>query len=325
MRSGTITSARTYPALEAAFVQRLAAALGDGATPVWVLVPTNLVALHLRRRAARELGGVAGVEFLTLMDAARRVALRALAAEGLAPMPAGAAELALQGILEGVPAGSYFGTFRQFRNASCALLGAVRLLAASRWTPAAVARAAARARFRDPAAAQRLRELAAVWGEFERWKSASGLFEEDDLILRASRPEAEPPDRPATLLLYGFYDFTPAQQAMAGRLVSVAGEAAAYLLYDERDNAPAPGFEFAAPAVRWLLTAMGGAAVELAEPTDGGSDLERLAAGLFVDADLPEDAPARTYDGSVRVASCPGEPAEAAQVVREVLRGASAC
>ncbi len=38
--------------------------------------------------------------------------------------------------------------------------------------------------------------------------------------------------------------------------------------------------------------------------------------------DLPEEAPERDYDGTVRVANCPGEPAEAAQVVRAVLRAA---
>ncbi len=322
MRKGTITGARTYADLEAAFVRRLAEALSEGQRPAWVLTPTNLVALHLRRRAAHALGGVAGVEFLTLVDAARRLTLRTLAAEGLAPLPAGAAELALQGILDGVPDGSYFATFRRFRNASSALLTAVRLLAASLWTPPMLARAARRARFRDQAAARRLGELADVWDAFERWKADARAFEEDDLILRAASARTGPPERPAALLLYGFYDFTPAQQALTGRLVALAGTADAYLLYAERDGAPAPGFEFAAPTVHWLRETLGCGDLEPAARAATGSDLERLVEGLFADAELPEDAAARDYDGTVRVANCPGEPAEAAQVVRAVLRAA---
>ncbi len=320
MRKGTITGARTYADLEAAFVRRLAEALCDS-RPVWVLAPTNLVALHLRRRAARELGGLAGVEFVTLVDAARRLAMRTLAAEGLAPLPAGAAELVLQGILDRVPAGSYFATFRRFRNASSALLSAVRLLAASLWTPPMLARAAGQARFRDRAAARRLEELAGVWSAFERWKADARTFEEDDLILRAAA-QAEASERPCALLLYAFYDFTPAQRALVGRLAGLADAADAYLLYAERDGAREPGFEFAEPTVRWLRETLGAGNVEAAEHTPTGSDLERLVDGLFADTDLPEEAPERRYDGTVRVANCPGEPAEAAQVVRAVLRSA---
>jgi ATP-dependent helicase/nuclease subunit B len=320
MRKGTLTGARTHADLEAAFVRRLAGALADGRGPVWVLVPTNLVALHLRRRAARELGGVAGVEFLTLVDAARRMALCSLAAEGLAPLPPSAAELVLQGVLDGVPDGSYFAAFRRFRNASSALLGAVRLLAASRWTAPMLARAARQARFRDPAAARRLKELAALWAEFEGWKRAHRCFEEDDLILRASSPATAPAEVPAALLLYAFYDFTPAQQALARRLIDSAEAADAYLLYEQRDGAPAPGFEFAASTVEWLHEASGAERIEFVTPSEERTNLARLAEGLFADADLPSEAAARAYDGTVRVANCPGEGAEAEQVVREVLR-----
>ena len=216
--------------------------------------------------------------------------------------------------------------FRQFRNSASALLGAVRLLAGSCWTPAMLARASAQARFRDAAAAQRLRELSAVWAAFERWKAQHRFYEEDDLIVLAADAQAnaqpDAAERPAALFLYGFYDFMPAQQALVGRLISLADEACAWLLYAERDGAPAPGFEYAEPTVRWLCEALGGAAVDFAEEAGDGGDLRRLSDGLFAEHDLPDGEATREWDGSVRVANCPGEPAEAAQVVRAVLRAA---
>jgi len=326
---GAITTGRTCAALEASFIGRLAAARGSTDGAVWVLAPTNLAAIHLRRQAARALGAVAGVEFLTLKDAARRVALLAMAADGLSPMPAGAAELALQRILDGVAPDSRFGAFRQFRNAAPALLGALRLLAGACWTPQILQEASGRARFRDDAAPQRLREMASIWREFERWKAEARFFDEDDLILRAAQPDTEPAQRPTTLFLYGFYDFTRAQRALVERLLSLAEESAAWLLYDEREGAPAPGFEYAEPTVQWLRETMA-ASVEPVRPADAAHDLGTLVEQLFGEREVLDeddartclDAMDRTWDGSVRVADCPGEAAEAAHVVRAVLQAA---
>ncbi|GAG43620.1 unnamed protein product, partial [marine sediment metagenome] len=200
-------------------------------------------------------------------DAARRMALPSLAAKGLRPLPAGAAELVLQQLLEGVPAGSYFENFKPFRNSACAVLRALETLENSLWSPHALRRAADGA-FRDPAAPVRLGQLADLWDRLNRWKADRGLFSADDLLVEAGRPELEPAQRPEALFLYGFYDFTPAQRALVRRLISLAEECWAYLLWAEHDGEPSPGFEYAGPTVAWLQEVLGAAA---AEPASGGA------------------------------------------------------
>ncbi len=163
MTDGGIRAATTFEALEGAVAGDLEGALAREERPVWVLVPNNLVALHLRRAVAERLGGVAGVEFITLKDAARRMALLALTGAGARPMPPGAEELVLRRLLDRVPDGSYFAGLRRFANAAPAVLQALRTLAACRWTPDALAEAASAAGRRDPEAPPRLRELADLW------------------------------------------------------------------------------------------------------------------------------------------------------------------
>jgi len=328
LAEGTIICSETYPALEDAFASGLARVMQQPARPVWVLVPTNLLALHLRREVARRLGGVMGAEFLTLVDAARRMALPELAARGLRPMPPGAVEIVLQRLIGGVPDGSYFAPFRRFTNGAAAVAHAIQLLDGCLWTPAALREAAGRGHFRDPGAGRRLAALAALWQGLCGWKAQEGVFDADDLVRAAGREDLEPSEHADALVIYGFYDFTPAQRRLVGRLTTLAQECSAYVLWQEQDGAPGPGFEYAEPAVRWLQQELGVAEVEAAPGQASASDLGALVqdlfrGGLVSAAWRSEDAergPAQ--DGTVRVVTCPGEVSEAEEVAREVLRAA---
>jgi len=319
-------SATNFPALEAGLTRELRALRALPPGTAWVLAPTNLLALHLRRTAATASGGVCGVDFLTLKDAAGRVALPHLARQGLRPLPPGAEELAMRRLLDGVPDDSYFAGVRGFLNAAPVVLRALFVLRNSLWDPDGLRRAASSAEFRDAGAPRRLRELADLWNGLREWKQRVRRFSDDDLILAAGREEATPAERPEALLIYGFYDFTAAQRALVGRLASLADRCSAYLLWAGGQDEPAPGFEYAQPTVQWLRSVL---ACPPPEPLEGREDtqLAVLTERLFAQQPVMngEETERRLRlpaDNTLRVLSCPGEEPEACEVTREVLRAA---
>ena len=325
---GQIIGAWSFPALEDAFVRELADVARDTGSVVWVLAPTNLLALHLRREAARAAGGLMGVEFLTLTEAARRMAQVRLIADGKCPLPEGAAELVIERLLEDVGADSYLAAFREFRNGPAALERALRLFANCLWRPDALRQAARAAHLSDPTAPSRLRALADLWEGFTAWKDGAGCFDGDDLLLEAGREDREPAARPDVCLIYGFYDLNPAQRRLVRRIVDGAASVTAYVLWTEDGGEPARGFEYARPTVRWLQEALGAESVTCLPHQEDGTDLGRLTQGCFTQRDRPNDDDALAelgaegWDGTVRVVSCPGEEPEAQEVVREILRAA---
>ena len=170
MATGRIVGARSFEALEGALASDLAR-LGPGPSRlVWVLVPTNLLALHLSRAVAASLGGVMGVRFLTLHAAAGELALRALAERGGRPLPEGARELVFERSLEELDEGSCFAGFAEFPGSVTTIARAIGLLESCLWSPESLQRAAGRLARRDAEAAGRLRELAGQWRGFEQFK-----------------------------------------------------------------------------------------------------------------------------------------------------------
>jgi ATP-dependent helicase/nuclease subunit B len=326
-----ITGARWFGPLEDALLERLRRTAQRDAARVWVLVPTNLLGLHLRRLGGRRLGGMWGVSFLTLKDAAARLAARALADGGYRPVPPGGECLVVRRLLAALPAGSALSAFASFANAPSAVLRAFRVLENALWTPAALERAAAEAPFGDRSAPDRLADLAALWRGLRQWKEEHHLFTPEDLIALGAPGDARGVEYPDVLLLYGFYDLTAAQRALVGRLIEVSSAWEAYLLWEERDGRPEPGFEYAEPLVDWLNARLpSGAGVRQAgQPAQEGADLSLLTETLFHDRPYADEESVRSRlrqavaDGSVRVLNCPGEGAEAAEVVREMLRAAA--
>ena len=111
-------------ALEARLVEdvrRLRAADPTGA--VFLVVPSRLLGVHLRRRLALALGGVANLHVLTLPDLADRVAGATLARAGRRPLPAVADRLVLErAIRASIPrAGGYFSAVAGLPNFPAAL------------------------------------------------------------------------------------------------------------------------------------------------------------------------------------------------------------
>lgn len=327
MAEGKLYSATSFPALEAGLTRELAVLRERPPGSVWVLVPTNLLALHLRRTVASAGGGVCGMDFLTLKDAARRVALPQLARQGLRPLPAGAELLTMRRLLDNVPDDSYFAEVRGFLNAAPVVLRALSVLRNSLWDPQALRDAVASAPFRDAGAPRRLRELADLWSGLRDWKRDAARFTDDDLILAAGREEVTAAESPQVLTIYGFYDFTPAQRALVGRLAALADRCSAYLLSAGTPEDPAPGFEYAGPTLQWLQELLETPALEtLSGPENRhAKQLGALAERLFYEQPIMDEEETQRRirepaDGTVRVLSCPGEEPEACEVAREALR-----
>jgi RecB family exonuclease len=329
LAEGKLYSAASFPALEAGLTRELESLRQRAAGSVWVLMPTNLLALHLRRTVAGAAGGICGVDFLTLKDAARRVALPQLARQGLRPLPAGAEQLTMRRLLDDVPDDSYFAEVRGFLNAAPVVLRALSVLRNGLWNPEALRDAASSAQFRDAGAPRRLRELAHLWSSLREWKRDVARFTDDDLILAAGREDTAAAERPGILLIYGFYDFTPAQQALVGRLAALADGCSAFLLWAGPPEEPAPGFEYAGSTAQWLRRVLNAPEVEtLSGPEDRNTtQLGALTERLFAEQPImePEETERRLAapsDGTVRVLSCPGEEPEAFEVAREGFRTA---
>ena len=314
MSTCRIVGALSFDILEAELLRELPGHEGVRERRVWVLAPTNLLALHLMRTAGR-VSGTFGVEFLTLRGAARAMGAASFAREARTAMPDGAAELVVERALDGLPDDAYLAALRGFPGSARAILRAVDLLRNGLWTPQALVQAAgAMERSASPDAGRRLTEVAGVWRELEEFKRSAHFFDAEDMLLRAS--DGAPDSMPNVVFLYGFYDLTPLQRRLAGAVLAEAEAATAFLLWDEAKSGPAPGFEYAARTVDWLKARLKVEAVDCLKQGTPRTDLARLRGGLAGRAARP----ARAFDGSVHVVSCAGEAAEAEEVARRLLR-----
>lgn len=323
-RHATITGALSFEQLEGQLLRDLSEHTRAPGETAWVLVPTNLLAAHLRRTAGARLGGVVGVQFFTLRVAAQELATVSLALDCLSPMPAEAAHLVIEEALAGPHEKGPFGAFRGFPGSCLVILRAIRLLANSLWTPPALRQAARHLSLTEADAGLKLKGLAALWERLEHFKGERRFYEEEDLLLRAA--DEHETAGPEVALLYGFYDLTPLQQRLVGRILGPARTAGAYLLWDESVDAPAPGFEYAASTVQWLKGLLGVPRVRCLGRGGGGTDLARLRADLGRQGDAAEGdinhgaAVSNTFDGSVRILNCPNQAGEADEVARQLLR-----
>lgn len=329
MQKGKIFGALSFGALQRRFVEEIRAASNALEERCWVLVPTNLLALHLKRLLASADVGCVGIKFLTLKDAAEELAGACGPRAGGRPTPEAARELVLARILSKLPPDSYFAGFRDFPGAPHAVAGAIQRLANSLWTPGKLTRAARRLRSSDADSGRRLREIAAMWASYEEWKEREGFFDADDVIAAAASVQFSRADAPRKVFIYGFYDLTPLQQSLVASVVNSSQTVRAFLLWAGANAAgPAPGFEYAGPTVKWVQETLQVEGVDCLGDDAPPGDLRTLRERLFGGVPILDKEEARSHlqereaqwDGSVRVLSCPGEYAEALEVLRESFR-----
>ena len=292
----------------------------------WILVPTNLLGLHLKRLVASQTSGLFGTRFFTLKDAARELACRRLASKSLSPVPGGAQELVVRRIMRDRPDDAYFGSLMEFSNAPAALVSAISSLKNALWTPESLQEAASRLRSDHLDAAEKLDEVSLIWRGLAEWQKEQGFYDDEDMLQTATDPGRIASEvLPGGILIYGFYDFTPLQQSVLRTLADLATVWKAFFLWDETDGEPAPGYEYAAPTAQLLQDITDSERVVCLEHTGPGTDLERLRRTIFADDPAAGEQgggrmrQTELRDGSVRIVSCPGEFPQAVEVTRQIL------
>lgn len=203
---------------------------------LYLLVPSRLLGVHLRRRIARALGGVLNLHALTLPDLAERVAGLPLARAGRRPLPPVADRLVVvQAIRQAVPeSGGYFSGVRAMRNFPAAVLRTLTDLKRAGVTPAALAASAPE---RAPEHAK-IRELAACYRAVETTLAEHRYYDASDAMAEATRLLAAEPGRlgAASVHVFGFVELNP----LEARLIDACRPAAPVVPYRADADACAP-------------------------------------------------------------------------------------
>lgn len=293
--------------LEAAFVDAVRQnRRRDPFAPLTVLAPSNLLAVHLRRRLAVELGGIAGLRWRTFRDLARD--LVGADEPPRAPLPAGSSWLLGRAASRRLPTSPPWSEVRDRPGLGAALAAAARDLrdGGIPFDAAAASNLSALpARHRVPLAA--LRD--GVGPILDRFEDDAALF-----ARAATAAIAEPARLPSEeIFVYGFYDLTASQERLL-RAVSSAVPATIFLPVVARG-----AFDLEDPFGTALLSRLrdGGLPARRLEPGPGTGDLSRLQAALGRGGAVDGGA---VGDGSLRVVAAPGAGSEAREVAREVVR-----
>ena len=201
-----------------------------------LVVPSRLLGARLRRGLARALGGVAGLDVVTLPELADRVAALPLAFAGRQPLPAVADRLLVDRALRAaVPAaGGYFSGVLDARNFPAAVLRTLLDLKRAGLRPEDLEAA-------FPASAK-VRELAACQRGLDAALHGHGYYDASDLLAEAARLVTAEPERlgAAAVLVFGFVELNPLET----RLLEACGPASTVLRYAadaDQADLPAPG------------------------------------------------------------------------------------
>jgi CRISPR/Cas system-associated exonuclease Cas4 (RecB family) len=266
---------------------------GRPLAPVVVLVRSNLVALQLSRRLAREAGGYANVRFLTFVDLAQR-----LAGPGRV-LPAGGERVIFAALAARTEAASYFGPVKDRPGLAETLRAAaedIRQAGLGSWHV-------------DLNVGEKLTLFGKIYDEYRTLLGRDGrrYRDEFDVFSGAAERAATFADSfgTAELFAFGFYDFNEIQR----RLLLALSERVRLEFYMPFDEGPQ--FRFARPTVRWL-EAMG-TRVEAVPAADVGArdEVRRVWFDRRGEAARAE---------GVRIISAPDEEGEAREVAREALR-----
>jgi ATP-dependent helicase/DNAse subunit B len=272
-----------------------------------VLVPTNLLALRLRRFIARRGKGHLNLRFFTLIDLAREVAALPLAEEEFLPLSPIAGELIIKRLLNEPEA--YFAPLRDLPGVSQTLLATVADLKQARISPADLKVFVERAKLAG-LYRQKILALSSFYERYNRFLQEKRFFDNPDLLTRAADLlKAKPLTGP--LLVYGLYDFTLQQR----RLVEAAVSGTDTLVFSPWRQTPP--YELATPTLSWL-TGLGFQVVSLASDPPGQTDLARVQQYLFAErGSIPATQPDR--DSTLQIISAPGETREVREMARVVL------
>jgi ATP-dependent helicase/nuclease subunit B len=301
----------SFAVLEQAAIQaiRTLKASADPLAPLWVVVPTNLLRVHLARGAAGAGPGFANLRVLTLLDLARELAETTLHASGKRLV----SDVAARALVRRVAARQPLRYFRELVDQPgfhAALLATFDDLANGEVEPGALLEHVA-VLSPDSGSTEKLDEIGRLYRAFRDEIQRLGLFERNDLLRTAAVRAGEQCVPGERIVLYGFYDLTPLQRRLVAAVTRDA-DALAFVPWED-----SPRFAYATATLSWWRSNRFDL-LPLRTETTSDTDLERAQTRLF---DPVAGAEASTLgDGSIRILSCPGEVREAREVARAVLQ-----
>lgn len=286
----------------------------DPLAPVFVVVPGNLLALHLRRSLAQANGsGHANIRFVTLVDFAEHLAGKIFLQAGRRTVTPLAEEILLgRAITEAVPAGGYFAEVKDhatFRHSIAATLTDIREALIEPEELESWAR-----RFPEPkAGGHKLKELAEIDTRCRDTLNRLGLFDRNDLLEQSIALVEQDAIPDFHLFFYGFYDFNPLQRRLVETLLK---KKEALFFFPWIDG---PAFDYVLPTLTWLKNiGCEHLLLEKQASAAGRHALRKISELLFSPFDhaaKPEGA-----GDTVELFSAPGEAREAMEIARRCLR-----
>lgn len=301
----TVFSSGCLHTLEGACLTGLKGIQTSALSPVIVVVPGNLLALHLRRRLAQEGPGHANIHFMTLMDFARDLCSGWLLREGLEEAPPVLEELLLEQVVSSVvPDDGYFAVAKGRQVLEAALLSALTDLKEACITPDEFQAWAPSPSIASHGPAK-YRELAKIYSEYTERVGNLGFTDRNDILTKAT--DAIPSATPTPIFVYGFYDFNPLQRKLLQSLIQTRD---VLVFFPWRRGT---AFDYALPSLTWLQR-LGCEHVPL--ETEGTTGVRRIALTLF---DPLETDTHRDVESSLAIISAPGEPREVREIAREII------
>jgi len=289
------------PDLEGEFVQLVSSRKDrDPMQPLVVLVGSNLLGLYLRRLLVLRGINHINIRFFTFIDLARMLTLEDLAEQGLEPLLELGEQVCISSLVKEIDDHSYFHPVVERKGFQRSLAGTFRDL-----------QDAGINELPGPQG-QKIGELNRLYQGY-RTRIKKGFYADSDLLLQAARRT----DFFYSILgcrklvLYGFYDFTPAQK---GLLRSCIRHLEITIFMPWRES---PGFAYARPTLQWFQESGFQIEPPALQPLSGKTSLRFLQNDLFGEKPGGNQPP---EDGRVTVLSCPGEVQEINEIAREILR-----
>jgi RecB family exonuclease len=308
-----------FPELEHAFVERVRTLRRDDPLrPLLVLVPTNLLRVHLRRTLATRGDPHINLRLMTFAEWIRELTTPVTVTQKLAALPPLADQLLIAQAFAACGERSYFGSLRDRPGLHRAMLRTITDLKEACITPAGLDEAASRIRNLHATVQARHQGLWSVWTRYEELKAKHRFVDDADRhMLAAEQIDSDSLVRQtAELIVYGIYDLKGIQAHLIVRAAATL-PTTVFFPYE-----PQPAWEYAAPSRQMLLDAGFVETALATRPTDRCAELDRLCRRLFAKHEPGETRPTiGPIDpigpmNNVTIVSAPGETSEAAEIAR---------
>jgi ATP-dependent helicase/DNAse subunit B len=301
----------SFPVLQNALVtavQTLKAA--DPLLPVTILVPHQFLASHLQRAVAQAGSGYLALQFVTLSDFTKEIADPLLLREGSRPLSPLAAPLVMKKLLTEAGSQNYFSVLATQPGFLRHVVTTLHEFKHARISPHALQTFLGQAR---PTGVyqQRVKSLQELYARYAQFLTAHRLHDEADVLERTVALLSEPQGT-TPLVIYGFSDFSPLQQAVIEAAIR-SRDALAFFPWHE-----GAAYEAATASLGWLMS-LGLQRTALRTKGATHTSLRQLQARLFTPVSFVADEKPQKSDHSVVILSAPTVSREVREIARVIF------